>query len=114
MIDWLRRVGVQRVLESNIEQLRKELSEIRFKDGESVDDFSMRIMGLANSITTLGESISETEIVKKMLQVVPDHLEQVTISIETLLDVNDLTVEEVTGRLRNVEQRKKNTVSAVD
>ena len=49
-----------------------------------------------------------------MLQVVPDHLEQVAISIETLLDVNDLTVEEVTERLRNVEQRKKNTTSAVD
>ena len=98
-----RRVGVQRVRESNIEQLRKELSEIRFKDAESVDDFSMRITGLANSITTLDGSISETKIVKKMLQVVPDHLEQVAISIETLLDVNDLTVEEVTGRLRNVE-----------
>ena len=41
---------------------------------------------------------------KKMLQVVPDHLEQVAISIEILLDMNDLTVEEVTGRLRNVEQ----------
>ena len=100
--------------ESNIEQLRKELSEIRFKDGEFVDDFSMPITGLANSITTLGGSINETEIMKKMLQVVPDHLEQVAISIETLLDVNDLTVEEVTGRLRNVEQRKKNTISAVD
>ncbi|XP_022967658.1 uncharacterized protein LOC111467102 [Cucurbita maxima] len=49
-----------------------------------------------------------------MLQVVPDHLEQVAISIETLLDVNDLTVEEVIGRLRNIEQRKKNIVSAVD
>ena len=74
----------------------------------------MRITGLANSITTLGGSISKTEIVKKMLQVVPDHHEQVTISIEILLDVNDLTVEEVTGRLSNVEQRKKNTASAVD
>ena len=111
--------------------------EIRFKDGESVDNFSMRITGLANSITTLGGSISETEIVKKMLyvvpdhlddfsmritglaksitlggsiseteimkkmlQVVPDHLEQDAISIETLLDVNGLTVEEVTRRMR--------------
>ena len=60
----------------------------------------MRITGIANNITTLG-GISETEIVKKMLEVAPDHLEQVVISIETLLDVNDLTVEEVTGRLRN-------------
>ena len=74
----------------------------------------MRITGLANSITTLGGGISETEIMKKMLQVVPDHLEQVAISIETLLDVNDLTVEDLTETLRNIEQRKKNTTSAVD
>ena len=58
----------------------------------------MRITGLANSI-------SEIKIVKKMLQVAPDHLKQVAISIETLLDVN-----EVTGRLRNVEQWKKNAL----
>ena len=99
--------------ESNIEQLQKELSEIRFKDGESVDDFSIRITGLANSIPTLGRSINEIEIVKKMLQIAPDHLEQVAILIETLLDVNDLTVEEVTIKLCNVEQRKKNVASAV-
>ena len=66
----------------------------------------MRITGLANSI-------NETKIMKKMLQVALDHLEQVAISIETLLDVNDLTVEEVTGRLRNVEQRKKNAESNI-
>ena len=36
-----RRVGVQRVRESNIEKLRKEFSEIHFKNGKSVDDFSM-------------------------------------------------------------------------
>ena len=74
----------------------------------NVDDFSVRITGLANSITTLSGSISEKETV---LQVVPDHLEQVAISIEILLDVNDLTMEEVTGKLRNIEQRKKNTLS---
>ena len=100
--------------ESNIEQLQKELSEIHFKNGESIDDISMRITGLDNSNTTLGGSINETKIVKKMLQVVPDHLEQIAISIETLLDVNDLTVEEVTRRLRNVKQQKKNTASAID
>ena len=42
-----------------------------------------------------------------MLQLVPEHLAQVAISIETLLDVNLMSVEEVTGRLRAVEQRRK-------
>ena len=63
----------------------------------------MWITGLANRITTLGGNINETEIVKKMMHVAPDHNEQVAILIEILLDMNDLTVEEVNGRLRNIE-----------
>ena len=63
----------------------------------------MRITRLDNNITSLGGSINEMKIVKKMLQVAPDHLEQVAILIKTLLDVKDLTVEEVTRRLHNVE-----------
>jgi hypothetical protein len=40
-----------------------------------------------------------------MLQVMPEHLSQVVISIEILLDINNISVEEVTGMLRVVEQR---------
>ena len=53
----------------------------------------MRITGLSNSITTLGGSISETEIVKKMLQVVP---------------------RSPRASRSNVEQQKQNTASAID
>jgi hypothetical protein len=52
--------------------------------------------------------------VKKILDVTPEPLEQVTISIETLLDMENLSIEEVTGHLRNVEQRKKNSSTTVD
>jgi hypothetical protein len=108
-----RLVGIQRVRETNVEQLRHDFGDIRFMEGETVNDFSLRITGLANSINVLGGSVSKAEIVKKMLQVVPEHLEQVTISIETLLDVDAMTMEEVTSWLRNVEQRKK-SASTVD
>lgn len=74
----------------------------------------MQITGLANNITTLDGCINETEIVKKMLQVAPDHREQLAILIETLLNMNDPMMEEVTRRLHNVEQRKKNTTSAIE
>jgi transposase InsO family protein len=102
-----RRIGVQRVREANAQQLRREFGDILFKDGETVDDFSMRIGGLANNLRTLGDNITEAEVVQKLLQVVPEHLQQIAISIETLLDVNELSLEEVTGRLRSVEQRKQ-------
>jgi hypothetical protein len=92
----------------------KEFVEIRFKEGESVSDFSMRITGLTNNITILGGNITEAEIIKKILHVAPEPLEQVAILIETLLDLDNLTVEEVTGHHRKVEQRKKKSESTVD
>jgi hypothetical protein len=89
--------------DANAEQLRKDFNNIRFKDGESVDNFSMHLTGLANNIAVLGGKISEPEIVKKMLHATPKPLEQVAVSIETLLDLDRISIEEVTGHLRNVE-----------
>jgi hypothetical protein len=59
----------------------------------------MRLTGLTNNITMLDGKIIEPEIMKKMLHVASESLEQVVISIETLLDLDNLTIEEVTGHL---------------
>lgn len=99
------RMGVDRVREGNAQTLRREFNNITFKNGESIDDFYMRITGLVNNLRLLGDTIDELEVVRKMLQVVPERFDQVAIAIETLLDVGTMTVEEVTGRLRAVEQR---------
>jgi hypothetical protein len=87
--------------------LWRELAEITFQPGESVDDFLLRLDTLANKIRIMGYDIEESEVVKKLLLVVPDSLTQVAISIEMLLDVNHLSLEEVTGWLCTVEQRRK-------
>jgi hypothetical protein len=49
-----------------------------------------------------------------MLHSVPEKLEQVSISIETLLDLNSLLIEEAVGHLLVVEQRKQSTTPAAD
>jgi hypothetical protein len=98
------------VWDANIEQLRKDFDNIQFKDRESVNDFSMRLTGLTNSIAVLGEKITGLEIVKKMLHVAPKPLEQVAISIETLVDLDSLSVEEVASHLSNVEQHMKTAI----
>jgi hypothetical protein len=83
----IRRIGVRRVREANEQQLRREFADMCFKDGESVDDFSLRLCGLANNLHTLGDEITEAEVVKKLLHVVPENLQQIAISIETLLEL---------------------------
>jgi hypothetical protein len=101
------RVGVERVKEANAEKLCREFSEMAFKPGELVEEFTLWLQAVANQLRVLGDDVLDKSIVKRLLHAVPNHLKQVAISIETLMDLDIVSVEEVTSRLRAVEQRKK-------
>jgi hypothetical protein len=101
------RLGADCVKEANAEQLRREFDDLIFTPGETVEDFSLRLTIVASQLRVLGDDVSDKEVIKKLLHVVPDNLEQVVISIETLLDLDSLSIEEAVGHLRAVEQRKK-------
>jgi hypothetical protein len=66
---------------------------------------------LTNQMRVLGEDVKEKELVKKLLRSVPDYLEHVAVSIETLLDLDNISIEEAIGQLRAVESRRKPTSS---
>jgi hypothetical protein len=100
------RVGVDRVRKSKAQELRKQFDAIAFKEGESVEEFSVRLSRLVNNLAVLGIQLEESKVCEKFLHVVPDHLEQIALSIETLLDLDTLSLEELTGRLRNAEERR--------
>jgi uncharacterized membrane protein YgcG len=102
------------VTEVNVERLRQEFAEIKFKPGEGIEDFSLHITALAEELRVLGDDILDKVVVKTMLHSVLEKLEQVAISMETLLDLNSLSIEEAAGHLRAVEQRKKSTTPAAD
>jgi hypothetical protein len=61
----------------------------------------------ANQLRALGDKISDKEVIKKILHSVPEQLEQVAISIEMPLNLNSMSIEEATGHLHVVEERKK-------
>jgi len=65
------RVGADRVKEANAQRLLKEFENIKFKDSETVDEFTLRIGALAADLRTFGESIDDARVVKKMLRVLP-------------------------------------------
>jgi hypothetical protein len=79
--------------------LCREFAGVEFKDGESVVKFSLRITTLTDNLRTLGDDVRESEVVKKLLQVVPEYLEQAAVTCEMILDLNATLVEEVTSRL---------------
>jgi hypothetical protein len=80
------RVDADKVKEANAEKLQWEFDDIAFKSGECVEEFAMQISSLANQLRSLGDEILDKKVMKKMLQSMLDHLEQVAICMETLLD----------------------------
>jgi hypothetical protein len=99
------RIGSEVVRNAMAQRLRMEFKSTRFKEGESIDDFAMRLGSLVTTLGTLGEVIKEQHVVQKLLRVVPKHLSQVAVEIEVTQDLTKLTVEDAGGRLRAAEDR---------
>jgi hypothetical protein len=71
-----------------------------FDDGETVEDYTLRLSGMVVHLTTLNEEVKDGEIVAKMLQSLPPRFEQIMIAIKTLLDVSTMLVADLTGRMK--------------
>ncbi|XP_071683669.1 uncharacterized protein [Lolium perenne] len=97
--------GTDRVRDTRVRRLRTEFETISFNQGERVEDFGLRISNLAATMRSLGDACDEEKVVRKFLSVVPKSFVQIAFSMETLMDPATLTVEEVVGHLRAVEER---------
>jgi cell division cycle 2-like protein len=97
------RVGADRVKQSRAQKLLQNFESMRFKSGESVEDFSLRLQGVVSDLRLLGEDVSEEKVVRKLLRVVPRRYRQMALSIETLIDLTTLSIEDLTGRLLTVD-----------
>ncbi|KAG8070785.1 hypothetical protein GUJ93_ZPchr0006g43514 [Zizania palustris] len=100
-------LGADRVRQARANTLRREFDSLKFKDGESVDDFGVRITDLANQLKVLDSGYTEPEIVRKFLQATPPRFGQIVMAIETLLDLDQMTVEDLIGRLKAADERHR-------
>jgi len=84
------------VRKAKAQQLRREYEVLAFRDGEAVEEFTLRLQSLVNQLAVLGVVIGD-EVVAKYL-VVPAKCTQIVLSIETMIDLSTLSIEEVIGR----------------
>jgi hypothetical protein len=98
------RVGDDCIRTVSAQKLRCEYEVLDFHDGKGVEDFAMRLSGIVNQLAVLGDPEPDDKVILKLLRIVLPRYKQLIISIETLLDVSTLSLEEVTGRLRSAEE----------
>jgi hypothetical protein len=98
-------VGVDRVRKVKVSTLKHELDSLMFLDGESIVEFGARLGRITNQSAVLGFEYKEEEIVRRFLQALPPKFEQIATSIETLLDLETMSVDELIGHLKPTEER---------
>lgn len=104
-----RYLGVDRVRTARVATLKRELENLRMKEGETVDEFVTKLTGLASKARSLGYELEEVDLVKRLLDSMPKSFLQIVASIEQCFELDSMLFDEAVGRLKAYEERIKGT-----
>lgn len=106
--------GNDRVRRSTLHELQQEWDRLVFRSSKDIDDFALHLSALVRKLELYGDDdISEERAVEKLLRVVPNKYTEVALAVEMLMDLSELTIEEVTGRLKAIDNRCPSSVDLV-
>nr|GEX77227.1 alpha-xylosidase 1-like [Tanacetum cinerariifolium] len=102
-----RHIGEQRVQQARLQTLKSDFEMLHMKEDETIDTFTGKLTTLVNKAASLGHTIEDSVIVRKLLNAVTDKFLQIVASIEQYSDLDEMPVDEATGRLKTFEERLK-------
>ncbi|GJW10805.1 zinc finger, CCHC-type containing protein [Tanacetum coccineum] len=76
-------------------------------EDETIDTFTAKLTTIVNKAASLGHTMEDETLVRKLLNAVPDRYLQIVASIEQYSDLDEMTLEEAIGRLKTYEERIK-------
>ncbi|GJY38308.1 zinc finger, CCHC-type containing protein [Tanacetum coccineum] len=102
-----RHIGEERVQQARLQTLKSEFELLHIKEDETIDTFTTKLTTLINKAASLGHTMEDETLVRKLLNSVPDRYLQIVASIEQYSDLDEMTLEEAIGRLKTYEERIK-------
>ncbi|XP_021999366.1 uncharacterized protein LOC110896210 [Helianthus annuus] len=103
----VRFLGADRVQKARLATLRREFEQLRMKETDSIENFAGKISGFVSRYSSLGSSLDDEALVRKLLDSVPKKYLQIVASIEQYSDIESMPFEEAIGRLKAYEERIK-------
>ncbi|XP_017976517.1 PREDICTED: uncharacterized protein LOC108662012 [Theobroma cacao] len=98
--------GSERTKQMQVMNLLREFETLRMRDTENVKDYINKIMRVVNQVRLLGENLSESRVVQKVLVSLSKKIESTITSLEGSKDLSTLTLIDVVNALQAAEQMR--------
>ncbi|KAK2369873.1 gag-protease polyprotein [Trifolium repens] len=95
--------GTSKVKSSRLQLLHSKFENLRMKEEETIYNFHMSVLDLANSFDSLGERLSDEKMVRKILRSLPKRFDMKVTAIEEAQNIASMKVEEAVGSLQTFE-----------
>jgi uncharacterized membrane protein YgcG len=103
------RVEDECIWKASAEKVRCKYELLALHDGGGIEDFTMQLAGIVHQLATLGDPAPDDKVVLKYMRIAQSRYKLLILSIETLLDVSTLSIKEITGHLKAVEDNVVDT-----
>ena len=105
----VRYLGADLVQKARLQTLRSELETLKMKENERVQDFSGKLGSIKAKFASLGTTLEDKLIVRKLLNSVPKKFLPIVATIEQYSEIDTMPFEEAVGRITTYEERIKST-----
>jgi hypothetical protein len=97
--------GDKNVKATKLQTYRGQFEQLKIKEDENIATYFLRVDETMNAIIGLGEEIEESIIVQKVLRSFPMRFNPKISSLEEILDMNSIIMDELHGIFTTYEMR---------
>jgi hypothetical protein len=95
--------GMKLVKSAKLQMLTSRFEEIKMLKEDTFGEFYSKISDLRNSMVSLGKSISDVKLIRKILRSLPERFRIKVTTIEESKDLEEMKIEELVGSLQTYE-----------
>ena len=97
-----------KIRSSKIQLLTTKFESLNMKEDETIRDYYMNVLDIANSFDSLSEKLSNEKLIRKILKSLPKRFDIKVTAIEEAQDTASMKVEELIESLQNIEIMNNN------
>jgi hypothetical protein len=88
--------GVSMVKIFKLQNLRRDIENLKMKDNESVDTFMTQVMSVVNQLRQYADDVENKRVIEKVVRSLPKKFEPVVLPIEEFKYLSQMKIDELT------------------